>query len=228
MKIIDAHSHIDYITHRFQPDVVGTICCATTESQWRILSDLMKSDLCVFGAFGVHPWFVDDTDIGFIDKLENLLCENPNFMVGEIGIDKYKPNIDKQTDFFEKQFDLAVKYRRTVSLHCVGAWDKILHILKKYKQSYLPNIIAHAYSGNMDITKSLLNNQKIFFSFNKIDISHDLQRISQIPANRILVESDAKQNIDLISLINKISEIKNEDNISGIIYDNAKTVIDNE
>ena len=131
MKIIDAHSHIEYITHNFQEGVVGTVCCATKETDWPILIKMMNKDKDIYGAFGVHPWFVDSVKKDFDKRLEFLLETNSAYMLGEIGLDKYKPNMEKQQGVFQKQFDIAIRLSRPVFLHCVGAWDKILHILKQ-------------------------------------------------------------------------------------------------
>ena len=100
MKIIDAHTHIDYITPNFQKDVVGCICCATQESAWQKMIDLIKADKRVYGAFGVHPWFVDGIDDDFDIKLKLLLQHDSIYMVGEIGLDKYKPYMEKQEEVF--------------------------------------------------------------------------------------------------------------------------------
>ena len=227
MKIIDAHSHIDYITHEKQLDVVGTVCCTTDESQWSILIDMMNQDKNIYGAFGVHPWFVDSVVDGFETRMEQLLNTDSNYMIGEIGLDKYKPNIEKQAEIFAKQFDLAVKLKRTVFLHCVGAWDKILHILKQYKQSDLPIIVAHAFNGNKDVLQQLLKINNIMFSFNKIDMRGEKHCIEQIPNNRILVESDGKQDSGLITLIQLITNIKNDINMPETIFNNTQKVIQN-
>lgn len=228
MKIIDAHSHIDYITHQYQPDVVGTICCATDETQWCPLMNLIKQDEHVYGAFGVHPWFVDSVDAGFIARMEKLLKTNLNYMVGEIGLDKYKPDMDKQLEVFIKQFDLAVKLRRVVFLHCVGAWDKILHILKQYKKSELPIIVIHGFNANQKITEQLLQYDNIMFSFGKVNISARNSRIEQIPNNKILVETDGKSGVLLKDCIKQIANIKNKADIGKIIFDNTQKVLNNE
>ena len=228
MKIIDAHSHIDYITHDFQSDVVGTICCAKNESEWSLLMNMEKSDNHIYPAFGIHPWFIDLITDGFEKRLTDLLETNKSFMVGEIGLDKYHPNMDKQIDVFIKQLEIAIKLKRTVFLHCVGAWDKILHILKQYKKSELPIIVAHAFNGNKEICDKLLNNYNIYFSFNKIDKSHVLHRIEQIDNDKILVETDGKQNIILHDAINQIASIKHNDNMSDIIYNNTQRILKNE
>lgn len=225
MKIIDAHSHVDYITHTIQSDVVGTLCCTTDESQWKKLVDIIAKDNHVYGAFGIHPWFVESVKNGFDKRLYDLLKTDDSFMVGEIGLDKYKPNMDKQIDIFKKQFDVAVRLNRSVFLHCVGAWDKIFNILKQYKKSELPIIVAHDFHGSDAILHNLINNYDVMFSFNKIAKT---EQICLVPDNEILVETDAKPDVLLKDLIQKIADIKENDRICEIVYNNTQKVLKHE
>ena len=226
MKIIDAHSHIDYITHDFQDCVVGTICCATQESERDVLVNMMKSDSHIYGAFGIHPWFIENIKDGFEERLVDLLKTNQNFMVGEIGLDKYRPDMDKQIDVFTKQLDLAIRFNRPVFLHCVGTWDKILHILKQYQK--LPIIVAHDFNGNENILNELLKFNNVYFSLGKNALYGRFCRIEQIPLNKILIETDGKKDIILKDILYKISDIKNESDIGDIIYNNTLKVLNNE
>lgn len=229
MKIIDAHSHVDYITHHHQTDVVGTVVCTTKESEWNALSNLCKQDTNIYGAFGVHPWFVDSVEDGFELRLEHLLKNNTLYMIGEIGLDKNKPDMDKQIDVFIKQFNIAVKLYRTMFIHCVGVWDKILHILKQYKKSELPTIVFHAFKASDDILNYLLlNYDNAKFSFNKNSVCARNSRIEQIPINRILIESDGKNDIELKDIIEQIVELKHNVDIDNFIYDNTLKVLNNE
>jgi TatD DNase family protein len=221
MKIIDAHSHIDYITHDSQDDVVGTVCCATKESDWNILIEMMQNDKNIYGAFGIHPWFIDTTEKDFDKRLEDLLKTNSKYMVGEIGLDKYKPDMEKQIEVFQKQFDVAIRLKRTMFLHCVGAWDKILHVLKQYKQSELPTIVLHDFNANDEILTKLLQYKNIYFSSGKNVVYDRFCRIEDIPNDRILIETDADKNIVLKKLVEKIS--KDE----SVIYDNTLRVLNN-
>jgi TatD DNase family protein len=188
---------------------------------------MIKHDNKIYGAFGVHPWFLSNICDDFEMRLEQLLKLNDAFMVGEIGLDKYKPDMDKQIDVFKKQFDIAVKLKRTIFLHCVGAWDKMLCILKQYKKMELPLIVAHGFNGSDEILKNLDANYNVLFSFSKIDKHKEIQRIQQINIDKILVETDANLNVDLIDVINKISHIKNKSNMSNIIYNNTVKVLKN-
>ncbi len=229
MKIIDAHSHIDYITHDFQSDVVSTVVCATRESEWEKLTNLTQNDICVHGAFGVHPWFVDSVDMGWDVRLESLLKTNRNFMVGEIGLDKNYPNMDKQIEIFQYQFDIASRLKRIVFVHCVGAWDKILHVLKQYKISELPIIVFHSFNASDDVINNLLKNYKnnVYFSFGKNALYGGIRCITQIPDDKILVESDGKFDVMLRDIIDKILIEKNNPDMANIIYNNAVKVLKN-
>ena len=222
MKIIDAHSHIDYVTHKFQDDVVGTVCCTTNEFEWGTLVEMMHDDKNIYGAFGIHPWFIDLVQQGYEKRLEYLLKTNRAYMVGEIGLDKYKPDMDNQLEVFQKQFNVAIRLGRTVFLHCVGAWDKILHVLKQYKQSELPVIVLHDFNANDEILDRLLEYKNIFFSMGKNFVYDRFCRTDKIPLNRILIETDADKNIVLKNVVNKIS--KNETDI----YNNTLKVLNDE
>lgn len=225
MKIIDSHTHIDYITCDLQPEVVGCVCCAVVESDWNNIVDLAKQDKRVYGAFGVHPWFVESLKDGFDIRLENLLKTDSDYMVGEIGLDKHKPNMEKQVEVFVAQLDVAVKLKRTVFLHCVGAWDKILHILKQYKQNELPMLVVHNFDENDTILKQLLKYENVFFSISKNVVYDRNYRIEQIPVNRILVETDAKKDVLLKDVLIRIITIKNDDGVPEIIYNNTLKVL---
>lgn len=227
MKIIDAHSHIDYITHNFQTDVMGTVVCTTNESQWNVLLDMINHDNKIYGAFGIHPWFIEDVKDGFENRLEDLLKTNKAFMVGEIGLDKFKPNMETQIEIFKSQLDIAVKLKRTVWLHCVGAWDKVFHIFKQYNKKDLPLIVVHDFNGSNDILQKLQDNYNVVFSIGKNLMYHENSRIEQIDINKILIETDGKKDVLLKDIMEKISVIKNDKNISNVIYNNTLKVLDN-
>lgn len=228
MKILDAHTHIDYITCDYQHDVVGAVCCSTKESEWLNLENIIATNNCVYGAFGVHPWFVNDVTNDFDKRLENLLQTNPNYMVGEIGLDKHKPNMDKQIDVFIKQLDIAIKLHRNIFIHCVGAWDKMLYIFKQFKKYSCPIFVIHGFNENDDILSKLLKYENVYFSIGKNALYDRNCRIEQIPSNRILIESDGKSNVSLVDVLNKIIEIKHDKNMPDIIYNNTSKVLNNE
>ena len=227
MKIIDAHTHIDFITPNFQSEVIGCVCCATQESDWNKIAGLIKSDNRVYGAFGIHPWFVENVADDFDVALEQFLKTNSFYMIGEIGLDKHKTNMKKQMDVFIKQFNLAIKLKRNVCLHCVGAWDKMLYVFKQYKKSDMPKIIVHNFNEKDDILTHLLKYENLYFSIGKNALYGKTCRIEHIPFDRILVETDGEKDVLLKDIILKISQIKNDLNISNVIYNNTLKVLSN-
>ena len=216
------------MTHKYQANVESVICCSVGEDDWKKLINIMNSDKNVFGAFGIHPWVIESVKDGWENRLYDLLNTNRDFMVGEIGLDKYKPNMEKQISVFTKQLEIAIQLKRNVFIHCVGAWDKIFHILKQYQRNKLPLMIAHGFNGSDEILHKLLNNYNVMFSFSEIDKDLDSSRIQEIDENKILVETDGKSNNNLSELIDKIANVKNNNDISNIIYNNTKQVLQNE
>ena len=93
----------------------------------------------------------------------------------------------------------------------------------------LPKIIFHAFNGGEDIINNLLKhyNNNVMFSLDKNAVYDRNCRIQQIPIDKILVESDAKNDSDLVKIIEKISEIKNNVNADDIIYNNTLRVLKN-
>ena len=67
----------------------------------------------------------------------------------------------------------------------------------------------------------------VYFSFGKNALYGDFCRITQIDSNQILVETDGKSDTDLIDIINKIANIKNNPNMPQIIYNNTKGILRN-
>ena len=66
------------------------------------------------------------------------------------------------------------------------------------------------------------------FSFGKNLVYGKNCCIQHIDMNKILVETDGKKDVVLCDVINKISDIKHEQNASPIIYNNTQRFIKNE
>ncbi len=182
MKYTDAHCHIFTAP---ADNVAGQVCNATTAADWQKLVQIAddRTRICI----GVHPWHIDSATPDWADCMREILSSNPLIMVGEIGIDKYHPNIDRQIEFFAYQIEIAIEMNRPVHLHCVGAWDKVLHILKGHRP-HIP-IIAHAFGGNTAIMTALAEYNTYFSYGMRGDHVADTAKIA--PVDKILVESDS-------------------------------------
>lgn len=183
MKYTDAHCHI--FTAPVDGAIIGQICNATTTADWEKLTRIAddRTRVCI----GIHPWHIDSAPADWDTRMQKILSSNPQIMVGEIGIDKYRPNIDKQIEFFTQQIEIAIKMNRPAHLHCVGAWDKVLHILKG-RRPRAP-IVAHAFGGNAEIMAELSEYNTYFSYVARNGRINDTAGVATM--GKILVESDS-------------------------------------
>jgi TatD DNase family protein len=180
MNYIDAHCHLldeNEIQLARTTGIENIICNATNPNDWEKVLALKN----VIHAIGIHPWYVGDLNENAIGNLENLLIQNPNCHIGEIGLDKCKKDFYKQEEVFEAQLKLAQRLNRPVHIHCVRAWQEVLAIIKNY-----PNLtyLFHGFSGDKNVIR-FLEKFNAYFS-----VSHGA-KIPLIPANKLLIESDA-------------------------------------
>ncbi|CCW69226.1 unnamed protein product [Phytomonas sp. Hart1] len=93
-----------------------------------------------------------------LEELEQLLSAFPKAIVGEIGIDKLRgPCTSTQVVAFLAQMELAAKYHRPVSVHCVRHHGLLLQLLQELPAEHTPPaIILHGFTGSSSIAQSLL------------------------------------------------------------------------
>ena len=90
-----------------------------------------------------------------IPELEDL-AKHPNVVaIGETGLDKMAASsLAKQKELFTKHIVLAEKVRKPLIIHCVKAWQELIHMRKQYA-SDIPWII-HGFRGNGELAQQLL------------------------------------------------------------------------
>ena len=199
-KYFDAHCHL---TNADIPYNIATITNATNISEWTQTIDMADANSRIFGAIGIHPWYVSGLPNDWDAQLYNLLIKKPKIMVGEIGLDKHYPDIDIQMSVFVRQLEIAAMLSRGVHIHCVGAWDKLLHILKVHKSKLPPFMLFHRYSGNASDIARLANEYNAYFSY----CDAHSQAICHTPHERILIETDSATPINIVAVAAKISRI---------------------
>ena len=221
MKYFDAHCH-DY---KFLPNVIGAIVNAIDEDNWQKVISAQSEN--VFGAIGIHPWYVKCVCDGWEIRLHNALLDAPDLMVGEIGLDNTRDDMELQESVFDIQLKIANELKRVANIHCVRAWDKMLGIVKNVPD--IPALIFHAFSGNSDIIKQLPDNS--YFSYGmeivRNDTAKSRDRIIATPNDRLLVETDDEDSDNLHLIVMKIAEIKQLSNeqIADIIFDNSLRIV---
>ncbi|MCF6184653.1 MAG: TatD family hydrolase [Bacteroidales bacterium] len=191
--------------------------------------DISEISETKFYSAGIHPWEVTKINIPKqLFVIENAVKLKNIIAVGEIGLDKLRPDFELQKDVFLKQLHIAATYKKPLIIHCVKAYFELLEILKKENLS-IP-IIIHRYSGNITIAAELIK-FGCFFSF-----GHELfneksktpKVFKKIPVKNIFLETD-DADISIEKVYEKAAEIKevSTEEISEYILSNFKFVFGN-
>jgi len=226
-KYFDAHCHL--LNLNTLPQNVGAIFNAAQISDWNDIIAATKSGANILGAIGIHPWYVSNLPKGWRDMLRDALRTNSKLLIGEIGLDKHRPDIAQQTSVFTTQLQLAYELQRGVQLHCVGAWDKVLGILRDQGNKLPPFIIAHEYSGPIKDMEKMTKKYNMYFSYGPRSLRNP-ERILLTPPNRILSETDGTNPETVIEIVDKISDILNlaPNKMADIIYQNTIQALQND
>lgn len=226
MKYIDAHCHLESCT--LPEGVVVAITNAAHPADWDAIAK-MSGQGGVFGAIGVHPWYVSDLPTDWVGRMRACLTANLVLMVGEIGLDKHHPDMATQIDVFTTQMQMAVEFGRVAHVHCVGAWDKVLMVLSRFAP---PAIVFHDFSASSEIIHALAK-YNAYFSFGRA-VCNPLRRramnaLRTVSENRILSESDTNNPANVIPVVAKMSKIMARPlaDVTETIYNNAMDLLKN-
>jgi len=202
--MIDCHLHLQ--DARLAPhlaDILATIRSlgittlvvnGTHPGDWSTVADLASHLPEVIPSYGLHPWKVVTAPDSWFAQLEQRLKADPFAGMGEIGLDRWIHGVpfELQKSAFSAQLDLAKTLHRPVSIHCLRAWGTLIEMLEK---ASLPNgFLLHSYGGPPEMVDRLVS-LGAFFSvsgyFFRPGKEEKLSVFDQIPRHRLLVESDA-------------------------------------
>ena len=152
-------------------------------------------DSIPFYSIGIHPWKIKEEHIAKeLDFIENKLSSYNCLAIGECGLDKrIEIPLDMQISVFEKQLQLAQKYKKPVVIHCVAAFQELIEIKNRLKIS-IPMVI-HGFSKNEQVAKQLIDNG-FYLSFGKYlmqsrSFGTEFEQVFKtIPNDKFFLETD--------------------------------------
>jgi len=149
-----------------------SLSCAVEQSDWESCLQYAGKSTNRVAALGIHPWYLADlTDNDdWLLQLERLLQQHSRIMVGEIGLCKQarflrtyehgkQAAMELQRSVFVQQLELAAKYERPVSIHCVNQQGVLLDTFKNLEdeEKGLPPAMAlHSFTGTAHHVQQLL------------------------------------------------------------------------
>jgi TatD DNase family protein len=200
---IDTHTHIEMLENSPEQVIIAseaanvnrmiTIGTRPDENKkvYQIAKDFFPKVSCTLG---IHPheakFYNDEVENDIQSKLNDECVVG----VGEIGLDYFYNHSKKkaQIDVFERQMDLAKKYRMPIQIHTREAENDTAEMVHKYKGKVKG--LFHCFTSSLELAKKGLDcGYNISFSgivtFKKAD---DLREVAKyVPLDRIHIETDA-------------------------------------
>ncbi len=150
----------------------------------------------LFSTAGVHPHQASEWNSSSAAQLAALLKEDSVRAVGECGLDfnrDFSPR-PQQEKALEEQLAVAVELQMPVFLHERDANQRILEILRDYRDR-MPAAVVHCFTGE----------KRALFSYLDLDLhigitgwicderrgTHLHPLVKEIPVGRLMLESDA-------------------------------------
>lgn len=204
MRLFDSHCHIQderydgirdsILARATRGEVCGMVCCGTSPRDWKPVAAVARKHTGILPSFGVHPWFVDDLPIDWLERLRSILLADTASGVGEIGLDYVVEGADRemQKRVLEQQLDLALELNRPVSVHCRKGWGDLVELLER-KPRELRGLI-HNFSGSAEIA-ARLTGMGFYLSFGGMLTRSRNRRgresLRNTEMSRILIETDS-------------------------------------
>lgn len=132
--MIDAHAHIG--DNRYKDAIV---CSA---------SPLSVPDGYRFNSIGLIPQSMC-SDISIFEEYASN-----GYFIGEIGLDRRYPDIDKQLKIFESILSIARNYDSFVTVHMVGFQEATFDALRK---SGIRRFLLHGYTGSVEMARRFIS-----------------------------------------------------------------------
>lgn len=163
-----------------------------TQKMYNVASQFPEN---IFLMMGLHPCYVKpETYQEELAHVENELEKKKFYAIGEIGVDMYwdKTTLKIQQEAFQRQIQLAKKYKLAINIHCREAFDEVFEVLDSERSSDLFGIF-HCFAGDVNQAKRAIDlNMKLgiggvaTFKNGKID-----QFLKDIDLRHIVLETDS-------------------------------------
>jgi TatD DNase family protein len=203
MELIDTHCHLD--VEAFDPDRDQVLARCRSRGVDRIVvpgihaagwDELLKTcghDAGLYPALGLHPVYCDQHRPGDLGALEQRLATEQAVAVGEIGLDFFidDPQRQRQQALFEAQLEIARAADLPVILHVRKAHDQVLAALRRIR---VRGGTAHAFNGSLQQAHQYIDlGFKLGFGgMLTFPRSNKLRRLArELPLESLVLETDA-------------------------------------
>ncbi len=248
--IFDSHAHYD--DSKFDEDREALIAslpangigyvvnAGSSVESLRAIMDMADKYDHMYGALGIHPCDIEGLTDNDMDWIRQQSSHNKIVAIGEIGLDYYweEENKENQIKWFEEQLALAGELKLPQIIHSREADLATQEILKSHKNDFHGGVI-HCYSYSKESAGIYLN-MGYYLGIGGVITFNNARKIKEVveyaPMDRILLETDCpylapvpyrgKRNSSLYLeyVVEEIARIKNvsQQEVIDITCENAK------
>jgi len=157
IDLTDSHAHLD--DSSFAPDLPAVlqrageagvrriVVPAIHRNSWTGIAQLCTEHPQALPAYGLHPIYLEQHRPEHVAELTRWLAEHPAVAVGEIGLDYFLEELDRelQRSYFEQQLHIAREFELPVIVHARRAMDEVTATLRRI--GGLRGVV-HSFSGS--------------------------------------------------------------------------------
>lgn len=203
MRLIDSHCHLT--DEAFDDDRLfilndlsnfglrGIINPATNLTDSKMAIEIAKKYDNFYAMAGIHPEEVDEITDKDLEELENLAQNEKVIAIGEIGLDYYwkDDNKDLQKEIFIHQLELARKLAKPAVIHVRDSKDDVIEILKNYQDL---KIQIHCFSDDLETLEKYME-MGFFISIGGVvtfnNGTNEQNAARNVPIERLMLETDS-------------------------------------
>jgi len=224
----DAHSHLDFtaikeIEEAKKYNVEPILVAGTDIHSSEIAIRLAQEYSSIFACIGLHPWKADQYNEKTLVELKGLASSNKVAAISEIGLDYFGRRTstgefttecvsrETQMNVFHNQLGLAKDLELPVIIHERASTEDILQILAKENNAEYGAVI-HGFSGDINIAQRYIE-LGTYLSIGPRAMNNErnelfIKAVEWIPIDKILLETDAGNPVEVIKVAEKIASIK--------------------
>jgi TatD DNase family protein len=206
VRLIDTHCHLDdeqfaglhdqVVSRAVQSGVEAILTVGTTAESSSSAVVLAQTFPNVFAAVGIQPNYCGDAKPDDWDRIVQLSRKYKVLALGETGLDRYWDHapFPTQQDYFDRHLGLSQQLGLPFIVHMRDCEEDILIMLRQARARGPLSGVMHSFTGSEATAEECLE-LGLYISFAGMVTykkSEELRRIaSQIPEDRILIETDA-------------------------------------
>lgn len=203
--LIDSHAHLDdrafdedreeLIKKIKEEGIEYVVNIAASLSSIKTSLALAQRNDFIYSTVGVHPCESGELNEENFKWLKEQLSHEKVIAVGEIGLDYYwnEPEKEIQHHWFRRQLQLAHDYKLPVVIHSRDAAADTYGIMKEEEADRLTGVI-HCYSYTKETARDYLN-WNYYFGIGGVSTFQNAKKLKEaveyIPIENIVLETDS-------------------------------------